>query len=107
MIEFSGAPVPHAIEINLTHDPDRDNGGAGRPFVTSSRNDIKSISWSDTGTDMKVILMPTAPNKPLQALENFKFYVAGCLTGLAVDSVNAYDLDGLPVQGITAQISQN
>jgi len=58
-ISFSGSTVPHAIEINMTHNPDVDNGGAGRAYVVNPRGDIKNINWSDDGANLKVILMPT------------------------------------------------
>ena len=102
-VRFSGSVVPHAIQVECLHDPDADNGGQGRAWVVNPRGDIKSLLWRDDGTRLRVLLTP-AGTQPLQDLNDFKFYVAGGLSGLQVVEVRAVDGAGNPVPGITAVI---
>ncbi len=103
-VDFAGTAIPHAIQIDLNHDPDVNNGGVGEAFVTPARADLKHTNWSDNGTDLlRVILMPS--NAGLTDIQHFKFYVAGELTGLLVSSVSAFDINGDPVSGVTANIT--
>jgi hypothetical protein len=92
-ISFTGATIPHAIEINMTHNADVDNGGVGRAYVVNPRGDIKNINWSDDGINLKVILIPTH-DKPLSDMQNFKFYVAGEITGLTLVDAQGFDANG-------------
>lgn len=106
-VDFTGSSVPHAIQINLLHDPDASSGGVGIPYVVNPRGDLKSVAWSDDGAQLRVILMPTGAAS-LADIKHFKFYVTGGLTGLLVSSVSAYDSDGSPVPGeVLAQITPN
>jgi hypothetical protein len=107
-IDFStDGSVPHAIQIDLAHNPDASSGGVGVPYVVNPRDDLKSASWSDDGTRLRVILMPTAATA-LADIKHFKFYVTGGLTGLLVSSVDAYDVDGNPVvEEIGADVTPN
>jgi len=107
-VSFTGSPVPHAIQIDLKHDPDQSLGGTGNPYVVSPRGtDIKSALWHDDGNNLRVILMPTGA--PITDIVNFKFYVAGGLQNLDIDdpllSVSAYDIDGGTIEDISASIS--
>ncbi|MDH5595081.1 MAG: hypothetical protein OEY68_11885 [Gammaproteobacteria bacterium] len=102
-ISFTGSTIPHAIEINMTHNPDVDNGGAGRAYVVNPRGDIKSVNWTDDGSNLKVILMPTK-NQTLTNLKDFKFYVAGEITGLALVNAQGYDANGNAI-AVTANIT--
>jgi len=122
-ITFSGTTIPAALELEFSHDPDRENGGNGQAYVINPRGDIKNIAWTDTGTTMRVISMSawsktaediagTTSNDVLANLptfERFKFYVAGAITGLTLTGLNAYDLNGNPVSGVSALVkySQN
>ena len=105
-VTFQGTSVPHAIEVDLMHDPDTDNGGTGKAYVVNPRGDIKNIHWSDDGiSTLKVILIPTQ-SQTLENIKHFKFYVAGGLTGLIANtgSVKAYDINGSVISGITAAV---
>lgn len=102
-VNFSGATIPYAIEVDLAHDPDVDHGGTGRAGVINPRGEIKNLQWRGTGSALRVLMMP-AGQQPLTNLVDFKFFVAGGITNLAVVNVRAYDNSGNPVQGITASL---
>lgn len=104
VITFNGSTVPHAIEVDFTHDPDVNNGGSGVAYVVNPRGDIKNVSWTDDGTNLKVILLPTT-NASLNDFIEFKFYVAGTITGLSVNTVQAYDVNGVEVPGVAVVIN--
>ena len=95
----------HAIQLTMTHDPDVDIGGVGRPFVANPRGDLKTANWEDDGTDLQVLLLPTS-GQTLTDMKHFKFYVAGGITNLfvPVSGVEAVDINGDPVVGVTATI---
>lgn len=107
-----GSTLPAAIQLELTHDPDVDNGGAGQVYVIPPRGDIKSFNWSDSGTTLRVIITPawlrTAEDQVadgvfyVETLKMYKFYIAGGITGLQITSVSAYDLDGNMIPDISA-----
>ncbi len=102
-ITFLGSTVPHAIQLDLVHDPDANNGGVGRAYVVNPRGDIKNINWFDDGTNLRVILLP-AKNQTLSDLLHFKFYIAGGITGLQTPVVQAFDINGNVVTGVSANI---
>lgn len=105
-VSFVGAEVPYAIQVDLTHDPDESAGGVGKPYVVSARgNDIKSASWTDDGSKLRVILMPTG--SAIADLVNFKFHVAGGLQNLqlAPGGLKAFDINGGEVFGVIAAIT--
>ena len=113
VVTFSGSAVPAAIQVDFTHDPDRDNAGTGQAYVVHPRGDIKSIAWGDNGTALRVILTPSwhktaedaaATSLNVETLEWFKFYVAGGITGLQVAAVHAYDINGNDIEGLSATI---
>ena len=112
-VSFSGAVVPSAVQVEITHDPDKDNGGVGQAYVVQSRADLNSINWTDDGTTLRVIVLPawhksaedqsaTADN--VRQMNWFDFYVAGGLTGLQQPTITAYDDNGEAVTGVSAQI---
>jgi len=112
-ITFGGTVVPAAIQVDLSHNPDKDNGGPGQAYVVPPRGDLRSFAWTDTGTTMRVLITPTWHKSPAdvtrtsgdpETLKWFKFYVAGGITGLQIDSVQAYGSDGNPVSGLTASL---
>lgn len=100
-VTFTGSTIPHAIQVDLAHYPDRDSGGVGKAHVANTRGDIKNIAWRDDGSNLRVILTPTN-DRSFSDLLDFKFYVAGGLTGLYVTDVRAYDVNGNTVPGISA-----
>lgn len=99
-LNFSGATIPHAIELTLTHDPDSTAGGNGRALAINPRGELKSLAWSDDGTSMKVILL-RANDLVISHIKDFKFYVAGGITNLSPGAVTAYDANGAVIPGIT------
>ena len=105
-VTIQGNEIPYAVELAFDHNPDLDNGGVGRAYVANPRGDLKNISWNDDGTSLKTILIPSR-NQILANIKQFKFYVAGGVTGLVLQAggVNAYDVNGLPVTGVTATVN--
>lgn len=93
-----------ALDIKFTHDPDIDNGGQGRAHIANPRGDITSINWKDNGTLLHVVITPTN-EQFVNTYSNIKFYITGGITGLAIQSITAVDINGTPVPGITALIS--
>lgn len=101
---FSGTTLPHAIQVDLTHDPDVDNGGAGRAYVANPRGDIKNVHWADDGINTRVIVIPSH-GQSLAEWSDFKFYVAGEITGLTIvpGSAQGFDINGNPI-AVTSQV---
>jgi hypothetical protein len=98
--------LPYAIEIDLIHDADRDQTGNpddGRAYVVNPIGFIKNASWADDGINTKVILMPTRDNE-IKTFQDFKFYVAGGVANLDVDTIKAYDIDGGVVDKVLAEV---
>jgi len=104
-IELAGTTVPYALQIDFTHDPDATIGGVGKPYVLNPRGDIKSVAWSDDGTSMRVIVTPA--RGVLSNMKHFNFYVAGGITGLLVQTVSGYDINGVAVGGVSATVTAN
>lgn len=94
-VRFSCDTVPHAIQIDLQHAADKDNGGVGRAYVVNPLGYIKNAAWSDDGVNTRVILTPARDNE-ITHINDFKFYVAGGITNLMVLDVQAFDIDGAP-----------
>ncbi|MFC1772577.1 hypothetical protein ACFL3A_04390 [Pseudomonadota bacterium] len=109
-VAFSSSTLPYAIQVNFTHDPDEANSGTGTPYVINPIGHIKNLSWAATGTsgtDLRVILTP-ARDGAITNMNDFKFYVAGGVTNLAPNgSVQAFDIDGEPVPGVSVTITNN
>jgi hypothetical protein len=87
----------------MVHDPDKAHGGTGVAYVINPRGDIKNVTWSDTGSNLRVILTP-AKDAVLSNMLNYKFYVAGGVKNLSVLNIKAVDIDGNPVSGVTASV---
>lgn len=98
-IDFTGTTVPHALQVDFLHDPDDSLGGTGRPHVINPRGDMTNVAWTDDGTSMRVIVTPARTG--LSRMEHFRFYVAGGITGLIPQLVEAFDIDGNPVTGVS------
>ena len=105
VVEFSGSTVPAAIEVDLLHD-----GSGTTPYVVNPTGTIKSLSWAPTddpaaGEGLKVILTPTRDGE-IKNMTDFKFYVAGGLTGVAVNgAVQAFNASGDTVSGVSASVT--
>ncbi len=100
---FDSLIIPYAIQVEFSHLPDLDNGGSGKAYVVNPRGDLKNVSWSDDGTNLKVLIVPTQA-KYLATTKDFKFYVAGGISGLVISSVTAVDSTGNPVAGVSANV---
>lgn len=101
-LNFSGgAKIPHAIEVMLTHAPDSTAGGTGRALAINPRGEIKTLSWSDDGTSMHVIML-RSNDLVVDNIKDFKFYVAGGVTSLSLGTVTAYDDSGTVIPGVVA-----
>lgn len=103
-ISFTGSTVPYAIQVDFAHGPDVDHGGAGRAYVINPRGDLENVTWSDTGTSLRAIVMPAA-GQALNSIAYYKFYVAGGVTSLSVTSIKAVDINGNTVGGVVAAIN--
>ena len=104
VVQFSGSTIPYAIQLDMTHNPDVDHGGAGRAYAVNPRGDIKNVAWRDDGSNMRVILNP-AKGLVLNKIIDFKFYVTGGITGLQLIKLKAVDINGNAVAGVTASIA--
>jgi len=104
-INFQATQVPYSIQVDFTHYATVDNGGVGRAYVVNPRGDIKNISWSDDGANLRVIISPTGLQPPIW-MKAFKFYIAGGITNLTESSVQGYDENGNPV-AVTMSITNN
>lgn len=95
VVTFSAITVPHSIYVEVPH-----SLGVGVPWVVNPRGDLKNISWSDTGSLLKILITPVGGNS-LSQIGHFKFFISGGLTGLGTPIVKAYDVNGSPVAGVT------
>lgn len=103
-IDLSGTIVPHAVQLEFTHDPDVDNSGVGRAYVVEPISGIKNISWTDDGTTLRVIVMP-ANGITLAGFEGFRFYIAGGIVNLSPSSTQAFDINGGDVAGVSTTVT--
>ena len=109
-ISFSGSTIPHAIQVDLSHDPDEAHGGAGKPYVINPVGHIKNLSWAATGTngtDIRIIMTPTRDGEVV-SMNDFKFYIAGGVTNLAPNGpAQAFDMNGDQISGISVTVTSN
>lgn len=91
--------VPHSIQVSFTH-----TSGVGVPWVANPRGDIRSVLWHDDGTTLTVMVTPTQGTTFTQ-MSDFKFYIAGGITGLTQTGLKAYDINGVAVPGVTAKVN--
>jgi hypothetical protein len=114
-VNFSGgSTIPSALEVWLTHDPDETAGGPpSKAYAVNPVGETKNLSWSDDGTHMRVLLLPSGdgtwqdPGFPTTyGMKYWKFYVTGGLTNVQVTNVVAYDKNGNVISGVTATLSQ-
>ncbi|BAN33962.1 hypothetical protein SCD_n00113 [Sulfuricella denitrificans skB26] len=98
--------IPHSIQLQFTH-----TSGVGVACVVDPVAYLKSAVWLDDGNgNLKVMLTPAKGNTLAQTLSKnglvqFKFYIAGGITGLTQTSLKAYDINGSPLTGITATVT--
>lgn len=98
-VTFAGSgSIPHSIQIEFTH-----TSGVGVTWVVNPRGDIKNVIWTDDGTRIKVLLTPAA-GETLGQMLDYKFYIAGGISGLTQTNLQAYDVNGNPIAGITANV---
>ena len=100
----STGDIPYAIEITMTHLPDSTVGGTGKAFVINSLGYLKNLSWSDDGTNMKIILMQSKDGT-INDMSDYKFYVAGTASGLTAGTVKGYDINGDEITGLTSTLT--
>lgn len=101
IVSFDAPTIPYAIEITLSH-----TTGTGTAFAVNPLGYKKNLAWSDNGTTLKAILTP-ASDMIIDHMNDYKFYVAGGVTNLAVVSLQAYDINGNVVPGVTSSLSNN
>jgi hypothetical protein len=87
-ISMSGIDVPYAVQVEFSHDP-----AVGTAYVVDPISGVKSMSWSDDGTNLRVIIMP-ANSQTFSNFKKLRFYVAGGVTGLTETATTAYDING-------------
>ncbi len=92
--------VPHSIQMQFTH-----TAGTGTTWIVNPRGDLKDVTWTDSGSVITVMLMSTNGSTLAQLLD-FKFYISGGIINVAqvANSLKAYDINGNPITGVTAQI---
>lgn len=113
-VRFSGgSTLPAALQVDLTHNPSSIVGGIGKPSVINPRGEMKNLTWTDNGTNLRVLLLTSGDGTSKDPYftsgykwKYFKFYVAGGITGLQIvpSSVKAYDTNGILISGVTASI---
>jgi len=113
-VTFSGSEVPAAIQVDIAHDGDRENGGTGQAYVVQTRADLNAINWTDDGYNLRVISIPmwqkstedqAAMTTNDRQLNWFDFYIAGGITGVQAPVVTAYDQNGAQITTVSAQIN--
>lgn len=97
-VTFSGTTIPHSIQFEFSHTP-----AVGKTWIVNPRGDLKNVLWTDTGSNVRVILTPTA-GVTLAQMIDFKFYISGGITGITPTNLKAYDINGSPVTGVTASL---
>ncbi|MCK4704003.1 MAG: hypothetical protein KAT90_00865 [Gammaproteobacteria bacterium] len=105
-VSFDAVTLPHAIEINFTHDPDNTVGGTGEAFVVNPLGYRKNLSWSDDGTNLKIIMTESQAGL-IDDIKDYKFYVAGTTTNLQLQSVDSFDINGNAITGTSALLTVN
>ena len=98
LLIFSGPTIPHSMQLTFAHTP-----SVGKTWIVNPRGDIKSVEWTDNGSNITVVLAPVQGVTLSQWLD-FKFYIAGGLSGLTLTSLKAYDISGNPVAGVVPAI---
>ena len=92
-VTLDSSEIPHAVELTFTHAPDKTVGGTGQAFVINPLGYLKTLNWTDDGTNLKVIMMQSKDGI-IDDMQDFKFYIAGTATNLQLVSVRGYDIYG-------------
>lgn len=102
-ISFSGDVVPYAIQMDMSYT-------TLDGYIVNPRGDLKNLSWRDTGSGYRVIM--TSPNDAVENIKDFNYYVAiafgtdsGTSLSVVPGSLQAFDQDGVPVDGVDATIT--
>jgi hypothetical protein len=94
-----GTNIPNSIQIEFSRTP-----GVGVLWVANPRGDIKNINWAGLGGGKFRVMLTTVNGGNPTYLTDFKFYVAGGITGLTATSVRAYDINGYLLSNFSAVI---
>jgi hypothetical protein len=97
--------IPHAVELNFTHDPDETAGGTGRAFIVNPLGYRKNLAWNDDGINLKIVLTESR-NGIIDNMKDYKFYIAGTSTNMQLNSVTGYDKNGDQIYGVSATLTQ-
>lgn len=105
-VSFTAVEVPYAIELSFSY--------LGDVHVVNPRSSVKNIIWSGDGSTLKVMLLP-AKSQQLVNLHDFKFYITGeaalqvvqQVHALALQSIQAFDINGNVLTGIGVSIDAN
>jgi len=97
-ITFTGSTIPHSMHMTFAHTPN-----VGKTWVVNPRGDIKNLAWTDDGANITVVLTP-AQGITLSRISDFKFYIAGGISGLTQTNLKAYDVNGYLMAGVTAAV---
>lgn len=103
-VNIASDVIPHAVEISFTHDPDVSIGGTGKAFVVNPLGYRKSLHWTDDGTNM-MIIMNESKTGLIDHMNDYKFYIAGTVTGLQFSTVKGYDINGVLIPDVTVTTS--
>jgi len=87
------------VQMEFTHD-----SGVGKAYVVEPISGVKNISWTDDGTNLRVVILP-AEETSVRTIEDFKFYVAGGVTNLAAVNTQAFDINGGGVTGVSPTVT--
>ena len=116
-VNFTGTTVPHAIQLDLSHDAEDPEGVGTRAYVSNPVGHIKSVTWADdvnTNTT-RIILMPNRDAEirgTSDGFKDFKINLAGISGWAVIDTtpldptgnVQAFDVNGAEVTGVTASL---
>jgi hypothetical protein len=107
ILSFTGTTVPYAIQVDLSHDPDQDSGGAAgdKAYISNPVGHLKSVSWHDDGINTRIIMMPNR-DSDISDLKDFKVYLAG-IGGWVVNDTKSFDVNGVELvspDNVTASI---
>lgn len=95
-VSLNGSTVPYAAQLKLSH-------SAASTHVVNPRGDIKNVSWSDNSGILNIIVTP-AKGALLSDMKDFKIYIYADTGPVTINTVEAFDIDGNIVPGVTATI---
>lgn len=94
--------LPYSMQVSFTHTP-----SVGVAQVLNARSDLKNVTFTDDGSNLKVMLTSPDGNAMYFTAKDLKFYIAGGLSNVALNpaSLKAYDITGSPITGVTATVT--